>query len=86
MIEPCESGAVAILVEGICLVGLEDVVGEAAEAGEDAGVGADAGAVFTQGDVAAVVGGVLDRPVGADGLGSAGGGDRRVRKIVGGMG
>jgi len=46
--------------------------------GEHAGVGPDARAVLPQSDVAAVVGGILDRPVRADGLGGAGRGHRLV--------
>jgi len=68
------------------LVCLEDVEGKAAQTGEHAGVGADARAVFTQGDIAAVVRGILDRPVRADGLGGVGRGDRRVRDIEGRLG
>jgi len=73
-----ETGPVAVLAERVGLVGLEDVEGEAAQAGEHARIGADARAVFAQGDVAAVVRGILDLPVRADGLGSASGGDRSV--------
>ena len=70
--------AVAVLTERVGLVGLEDVESEAAQAGEHAGVGADARAVLPQGDITAVVGGILDRPVRTDGLGGARGGHRRV--------
>src|SRR4051794_30834392 len=43
-------------------------------------------AILAHGDIAAVVRGGLDGPVGADGLGGAGGGDRRVRDVEGGLG
>jgi len=84
--DACETGAVAVLAECVGLVGLEDVEGEAAQAGEHAGVGADARAVLAQGDVAAVVGRVLDPPVRADSLGGAGGGHRRVGDVEGRLG
>jgi hypothetical protein len=86
VVDACERGTVAVLAECVGTVGLEDVEAEAAQAGEHAGVGADARAVFAQGDVAAVVGGRLDHPMRADGLGGAGGGDRRVRDVQGGLG
>jgi hypothetical protein len=86
VIEACESGSIAVLTERAGAVGLEDVEGEAAHAGEDAGVGSDARAVFAHGDVAAVVGCRLDRPVGADYLGGAAGGDRCVRDVERGLG
>lgn len=86
VVDACERGTVAVLAECVGTVGLEDVEAEAAQAGEHAGVGADARAVFAQGDVAAVVGGRLDPPMRADGLGGAGGGDRRVRDVKGGLG
>ena len=53
--DACEGGAVAVLAERVGLVGLEDIEGEAAQAGKDAWIGADAGAVFAQGYVPAVV-------------------------------
>ena len=68
------------------MVGFENVEGEAAQPGEDAGVGANAPAIFTQGDVTAVVRGILDLPVGADRLGSAGGGEWRAGEVKGGLG
>jgi hypothetical protein len=74
---------VAVLAEGVGAVRLEDVEGEAAQAGEHAGVGADARTVLAQGDIAAVVGGVLNPPMRADGLGGAGGSHRRVRDVEG---
>jgi hypothetical protein len=48
VVDSCESGpvAVAVLAERVGLVGLEDVVGEAAQAGKHAGVGSNARAVF----------------------------------------
>ncbi len=84
--EACEAGPVAILAQGVGAVGLEDVEGEAAQSGEHAGVGADARTVLAQGDVAAVVGGVLDPPVRPDCLGGAGRGHRRVCDVEGGLG
>jgi hypothetical protein len=42
VVDSCESGPVAVLAERVGLVGLEDVVGEAAQAGEHAGVGSNA--------------------------------------------
>ena len=86
IVDAGEGGAVAVLAERAGAVGLEDVEGETAQAGEHAGIGADARAVFAEGDVAAVVGGGFDPPVRADRLGGAGGGERRVRDVEGGLG
>ena len=86
VLDACETGAVAVLAERVDLVRLENVEGEAAQTSEHVGVGADARAVLAQGDIAAVVGGILDRPVRADGLGSAGRTERRVRNVEGGLG
>lgn len=66
--------------------GLEDVEGEAAEAGEEAGIAADAGAILAHGDIAAVVRGVLDRPMASDGGCGANGGDRGGGEVDGGLG
>jgi hypothetical protein len=55
IVDACESGTIAVLADGACLVGLEDVEGEASQAGEHAGVGANARAIFAEGDVAAIV-------------------------------
>lgn len=85
VVDACESGTVAVLTERVGLVGLEDVEGEAAQAGENARVGADTRAVLAHGDIAVVVGGGLDSPVGADGAGGASGDDRRVRDVEGGV-
>src|SRR5215211_7222328 len=65
---------------------VEDVEGKAAEAGEEAGIAADAGAILAHGDVAAVVRGVLDRPMVSDGGGGANGGDRGGGEVQGGFG
>ncbi len=55
VVDTGESGAIAILGDGASLVSLEDVEGEAAQAGEHAGVGANAGTVFAERYVATVV-------------------------------
>ncbi len=65
MVEACESSAVAVLIECVGSVCLEDVEGEAAQAGEHARIGADARGILAEGDVAAVVEGGLDQPVSA---------------------
>ena len=84
-LDACETGAVAVLAQRVGLVRFEDVESEAAQAGEHAGVGTDARAVLAQGDVAAVMGGVLDLPVCSNRLGGAGGGDRRVGDVEGSL-
>ena len=81
-----ESGAIAVLAEGADLVGLEQIEGEAAQAGEHARVGADARAILAQGDVTRVVGRGLDLPVCADGRGGPLGRDGGVRDIERGFG
>ena len=86
IVDAGEGGAVAVLAERAGAVGLEDVEGETAQAGEHAGIGADARAVFAEGDVAAVVGGGLDPPMRAHRLGGAGGGERGIRDVEGGLG
>src|ERR1700758_793051 len=83
--EGSEGGAVAVLAERAGAVGLEDVEGETAQAGEHAGIGADARAVFAEGDIAAVVGGGLDPPMRAHRLSGAGGGERGIGDIEGGL-
>jgi hypothetical protein len=55
VVDTSESGTIAVLANGTSLVGLEDVEGEATQAGEHARVGANAGTVFAEGDVAAVM-------------------------------
>ncbi len=84
--DTCEAGTVAILAERVGAVGPENVEGEAAQADEHAGVGADARAILAQGDVPAVMGGVLDPPVRTDGLGGAGCGDLRAGDVEGRFG
>src|SRR4051794_5483180 len=79
--DPCEGGAVAVLAQRVGAVCFEDVEAEAAEAGEHAWVCANARTVFGEGHIAAVVGGRLDPPVSADGLGGAGSGNRHVRDL-----
>ena len=86
VVDACESGTASVLAERSGPVCLEDVEGEAAQSGEHARVGADTRAVLAEGDVAAVVGGILDRPVRADGLGGAGGGERDARDVEGDLG
>jgi hypothetical protein len=86
IVDAGEGGAVAVLAERAGAVGLEDVKGETAQAGEHAGIGADARAVFAEGDVAAVMGGGLDPPVRAHRLSGAGGGERGIGDIEGGLG
>jgi len=51
------------------LIAFQDVVGETSQAGENAGVFPDSGAVFSERDVAGVVGRVFDAPMLADGGG-----------------
>jgi len=85
VIDACESGPVAILGARCGLVGGEDVEGEAAQAGEHAGIGSDTRAVLAKGDVAAVMGGVLDRPMPADGIGGSLGGERDVGGVERGL-
>src|SRR3954471_3344566 len=84
-IEAVDGGAEAVLGERASAVGLEDVEGEAAEPGEDAGVDADARAILAHGDVTAVVGGVFDLPVVANGAGSADGGDGGAGEVECGL-
>jgi len=55
VVDATECGAVTILTDGACLVGLEDVEGETTQAGEHAGVGANAAAVLAKANVTAVV-------------------------------
>src|SRR5215213_1569777 len=86
VIDATDGSAEAVLREGASAAGLEDVEGEAAEAGEEAGIAADAGAILAHGDVAAVVRGVLDPPVVSDGGCSANGGDRGGGEVEGGLG
>ncbi len=85
MVEARESSAVAVLIEGVGSVCLEDVEGEAAQSGEHARIGADARAILAEGDIAAVVEGSLDPPVSADDLGGAGGGERDVGDVESGL-
>ncbi len=84
--DAAERGAVAVLGERACSVRLENVVAEAAQSGEHARIAPDAGCVLAHGDVAAVVRGVLYRPVRADAFGGSLGGDGGVGQVVGGMG
>ena len=50
------------------LIEAKDIVAETPQSGEDAGIFSDARGVFAQGDVARVVGFVLDSPVVANGV------------------
>jgi hypothetical protein len=86
IVDAGEGGAVAVLAERAGAVGLEDVEGETAQAGEHAGIGADARAVFAEGDIAAVVGGGLDPPMRAHRRSGAGGGERGIGDVEGGLG
>ena len=86
IVDAGEGGAVAVLAERAGAVSLEDVEGETAQAGEHAGIGADARAVFAEGDVAAVVGSGLDPPMRAHHLSGAGGGERGIGDVEGGLG
>jgi hypothetical protein len=86
IVDAGEGGAVAVLTERAEAVGLEDVESETAQAGEHAGIGADARAVFAEGDVAAVVRGGLDPPMRAHRLSGAGGGERGICDVEGGLG
>ena len=85
MFEACERGAVAVLVEGVGLVRLEDVEGEAAQACEHARIGADTRGILAEGDVAAVVEGGLDAPVSADGLCGAVGSEWGIGDVESGL-
>ncbi len=85
MIDACESCTVAVLGARCGLVGCENVEGEAAQAGEHAWIGSDARAVLAKGDVAAVMGGVLDPPMPADGIGGSLGGERDVGGVERGL-
>ena len=51
------------------MIGLQDIVGEAAQSGEDSWIFPDSRGVFAEGDVARVMGCVLDPPMLADGGG-----------------
>ena len=86
IVDAGEGGAVAVLAERAAAVGLEDVEGETAQAGEHAGIGADARAVFAKGDIAAVVRGGLDPPMRAHRRSGAGGGERGIGDVEGGLG
>jgi hypothetical protein len=86
IIDAGKGGAVAVLAERAGAVGFEDIKGETAQAGEHAGIGADARAVFAEGDITAVVGSGLDLPMRAHRLSGAGGGERGIRDIEGGLG
>ena len=86
IVDAGEGGAVAVLAERAGAVGLENVEGEAAQAGEHAGIGADARAVFAKGDIAAVMGGGLDPPMRAHRRSGAGGGERGIGDVEGGLG
>ena len=86
IVDAGEGGAVAVLAERAGAVGLENVEGEAAQAGEHAGIGADARAVFAKGDIAAVMGGGLDPPMRAHRRSGAGGGERGIGDVESGLG
>ena len=86
VVDASEGSAASVLAQCSGPICLEDVEGETAQSGEHARVGADARAVFAQGDVSAVMEGILNLPVRADGLGGAGGGERGVRDVEGGLG
>jgi len=59
------------------LIGLQDIVGEAAQSGEDARIFPDSRCVFAECDIARVMGCVLDAPMRTDG-GSGGFGCKRA--------
>src|SRR5271170_2530467 len=61
--EASEGGGEAILSDCVGLIEAKDIVAETPQSGEDAGIFSDARGVFAQGDVARVVGFVLDSPV-----------------------
>ncbi len=61
------------------MIGLQDIVGEAAQSGEDAGIFSDSRGVFAERDIARVVGCVLDAPV----LANRGGGGFGVEGAAG---
>ena len=49
------------------MIALQDIVGEAAQSGEDSGIFSDSRCVLAEGDIARIVGCVLDAPMRADG-------------------
>lgn len=85
VVDTTEGGAVTILTGSACLVGLENVEGETAQAGEHAGVGTNAAAVLAEGDVAAVVRGILYAPVRTDCFGRRCRTQGRVRHVESGL-
>lgn len=85
MADACEGCAVSVLAEGSDLACHEDIETEAAHPCEDAWIGSDARLVFAHGDVTRVMGGILDRPMRADGPSGASGDEWLIGDIEGGF-
>jgi len=77
-LRPPRAAGVAVLGDGIGLIGAQNIVGEATEPSEDARVFSDAAGVFAQRDIACVMRRVLDPPMLANCICSHLCGDRAV--------